>query len=541
MAYLIAQGGSNLYKMDLTTGVATALTLPTGVTIDSTRKPRFAVLNNWVVVVNSPSRNLAIDPEGTVRVLVPRGPTFGPTLASSGTGLTGAYQMKVSFVVQNSDGELLMESPLSPASASFTAANQGLSITRIAQSTDDITARRLYRTAAGGTSYYQLMDVDGNTATSLINNTADASLSLLPTLSSTLTAPAGTVSGVRMKMITEWKSRLWGVADDITLLDTVFVSETNKVYAWPNSVVAYPTGQDAQGIVGFVARKNQLGILKRSGLWAIIGASGSTGIALGNMQVQQVTKDDVAGSGSPDTILVVNDAAYWLGNDGVYEWTDQGLKNISDEQVAPWFKTDTYFNRSQFPNAFARYNASRNQVEFHLAAAGSSNIDRWVSFNLKTRTWFGPHQTAALTPTHAAHLRDDNGLPVTLVGGSDGVVYVGNQATYRDGAASIIDFDCYGPFHHAGMPDVQKYWGETSVLSKVQSGGTLSLTPYLGVSVQSLVAQTAMSHDMTTGRELLSRIGDGAVMQMRVRQNTLNQGVALYGYEVNPVFANGRR
>lgn len=541
MAYLIAQGGASLYKMDLTTGVATALTLPTGVTIDSTRKPRFAVLNNWVALVNSPSRNLVIDPEGTVRVMVPRPPTHGPTLAGSGTGLTGAYQMKVSYVVLNSDGELLMESPLSPTSASFTAANQSLSVTRIAQSTDDITNRRLYRTSAGGSTYFQLMDIEGNVATAVLNGTADASLSLLPALSATLTTPPGTVSGVRMKMITEWKSRLWGVADDLSLLDTVFISETNKVYAWPNSIIAFPTGQDGQGIIGFAARKNQLGLLKRTGVVAIIGASGSTGIALGNMQIQQLTnpKETTAGTGSPDTIVVVNDAAYWLGNDGVYEWTDAGLKNISRESVHPWFTTDTYFNRSQFANAFAKYNKRTNSYELHLPNAGSSNIDRWVSFNLTNREWYGPHQTAAFTPSHAAHLMDDSGLPIALVGGTDGVVYVANQSTFRDGASSIIDFDCYGPFHNVGEADYEKHWGQLSMLTKIESGGTLSITPYVGRL--DAAAQTAISADLTKGREVLRRLGDGAYARLRMRQNTLNQNVTVYGYEVNPVFVNGRR
>ena len=121
MAYLIVQGGTSLYKVDLTSGVATTLTLPTDVTLSTTRKPKFAVLNQWVVMTNSPTRNLAIDPEGTVRVLVPRPPSHGPTVAASGSGFTGDFQFAVSFIVTNSDGELLMESPVGPSSAVFAA------------------------------------------------------------------------------------------------------------------------------------------------------------------------------------------------------------------------------------------------------------------------------------------------------------------------------------------------------------------------------------------------------------------------------------
>src|SRR3970282_1124317 len=103
MAFLLAQGGSTLYKVNLSTGAATALTLPTGVTLSTTRKPKFALLNQWVAMVNSPTQNLLIDPEGVVTPIVPQPPTRYPrTVVGSGTGLTGAYMYAVSFIVKNS-------------------------------------------------------------------------------------------------------------------------------------------------------------------------------------------------------------------------------------------------------------------------------------------------------------------------------------------------------------------------------------------------------------------------------------------------------
>lgn len=538
MAHLIAQGGSTLYKVDLTTGVATALTLPTGVTLATSRKPKFAVLNQWVVVVNTPSRNLAIDPEGTVRVLVPAGPTHGPTVAAgAGTGLTGAYLFKESFIVLNSDGELLMESPLSPPSVSVTLTNQNASLTDLARSLDTITARRLYRTTAGGSLYFRVLDHDGNVSEALVNGTADATLSLLPALSNTLTTPPGTLPGIRFKNIVEWKSRLWAIADDPGLVDTVFASETNKIYAWPNSLIAYPTGWDKQGIIGFAPRRNQLGLLKRNGLWAVSGSSSGTGISFSNISVSQIASGK-AGSLAPDTIVVINDRAYWLGNDGVYEWSDEGVINITNETVAPWFKTDTYFNRSRFPSAFAKYNELRNSYDLHLAAVGSSVEDRWVSVRLETKKWYGPHLTAEFTPSHAAHLVDENGLPVMLMGGTNGVIYTGNSANYRDGASTPIDMDVFPPFHFGNAPDIDHYWGQLSMLSKVEVGGTLTITPTVGRL--NTAAGTAFTHDLTTGRERLRRLGTGAGLRIRLRQATVNQGCVIYGYEI-PYHELGRR
>ena len=547
MAFLLAQGGSTLYKIDLTSGVATALTLPTGVTLNAARKPKFAVLNQWVAMVNSPSRNLVIDPEGVVRLMVPRPPSVGPTMvAGSSTGLTGAYRYALSNCVLNTDGELLLESPLSPLSKSTTLSNTDASLTDIEVSIDTITHRRLYRTLSGGAypTLFKVLDIEGNDLTAILDNAADATLSLLPAFATVLVSPPGTLPGIRFKNIIEWKSRFWAIVENPSLADTVFASETNKVYAWPNQLVAYPTGQDEKGIIGFAVRKNQLGLLKRNGLWQISGTSGSTGVAFVNTSVQQIAL--APGSMSPDAIQSVpGDKVIYLGRDGVYEWGDNGVVNISKDQVHPWFTSDTYFNRTRWPNAFMRYNSKLNQIELHLAAAGSSVEDRWVSFNLTNRKWYGPHKTAALTPQSGCDLIDGDGLPLTFVGGTDGVVYIGNRAIYTDGAATAIDMDCFGGFHSFDSPDIEKFWGQLSVQTKKESSGTLTITPRLvsGTGgVEDAVSGTDFSHDLTKGRELLDgRIGDARLLGFRFRQNTNAVNATIYGYELDKVFEDGRR
>jgi hypothetical protein len=391
---------------------------------------------------------------------------------------------------------------------------------------------------------YRVMDLEGNDATAILDNVSDASLALLPVMSSSLVTPPGTVPGIRFKNIVEWKSRFWGIADNPSLIDTVFASETNKVYAWPNQLVAYPTGQDEKGIIGFAVRKNQLGLLKRNGLWQISGTSGSTGVAVANVSVQQVAL--APGSMSPDAVVSVpGDRVIYLGRDGVYEWSDQGVQSISKDQVHPWFSTDTYFNRTRWANAFMRYNWKLNQVELHLAAAGSSSEDRWVSFNLTNRKWYGPHKTAAFTPQSGCDLIDGDGLPLTFVGGTDGVVYVGNRAVYTDGASSAIDMDCFGPFHNMDSPDIQKFWGQLSFLNKVESSGSLTVTPYLLTDtgdISNVAAGTDFTVDLTKGAQQLDgRIGDGRALRLRMRQNTNAVNATIYGYEIDKVFENGRR
>lgn len=542
MAFLLAQAGTTLYKVDVTTGAATALSLPTGVTLSSTRKPKFALLNQWMALVNSPTTNLLIDPEGVVTPMVPRAPTRYPRVQTgSGTGLTGDYRYACSFIVKNSDGDLLFESPIGPVSPAVTASDDDFALTIIPKSSESfVTGVRLYRTLTGGaaTDLFHLFDIDDNTTLAINDNAPDATLTLLPSLSSTLVSPPGTMAGIRFKNICQWKSRFFAVADDPSLVDTVYATETNKVYAWPNTVVAYPTGQTERGVIAFAPRKNALGLLKNTGVWAISASSSSTGIALSNATLNQIDGSDDKGCIAEDTVVVIGDKAYWLGRNAVYEWDDEGLKDITSETVKPWFNSDTYFNRSRFQYAFARFNKVTNSVEFHLAAAGSSTEDRWVSFNLTNQRWYGPHKTGAFTPTHGWSLVDANGLPMTVVGASDGVLYAGNSANKRDGAATAIDMDCYGPWHTGGDPDKMHTWLQLSVLSRIEAAGTMDVIPYVGGLDAS--AGTTITHTLTTGRELLSRLGVGRLARLRFRKNTLNQGATLFGYEL-PWFTNGRR
>jgi hypothetical protein len=534
----LVQGGTSLYTVDLSTGTATALSLPSGVVLSTTKKPRFATLNQWTAMVNSPSNNLAIDPEGTVRPLTLRPPANGPSVAAGGgTGLTGVYLYRVTFIILDSDGNLLSESPFSPPSISVTFTNQNASITDLPLSLDTVTGRRIYRTLSGGSLYFHLMDVLDNTAVALIENVADATVTLLPAAPTALSMPPGALPGVRFKNIVQWKSRLWAIADDPAFVDTVYFSETNQVYTFPNTIVTFPTGQYSQGVVAFAPRRNQLGLLKPNGLWQIGGTSSTTGISPTNITVSQIAVDK-AGCVAPDSVVVVNDRAFWLAKDGVYEWSDQGVVNITNPTVAPWFKTDTYFNRSRFPNAFAKYNELRNTYELHVAALGSSVEDRWVAYNLDTGRWYGPHKTDLFTPSHAAHIQDSNGLPMVLVGSSAGVLYSGNSILHRDGAATAIDFDCHSPNFAVDAPDIEHAWLEMSVLTKIEPAGTLVITPLIGRLDATGGAQ--INVDLTKGRQRLRRLGTGPMVKLRFQHTDLNQSVTIYGFEI-PFFEIGRR
>jgi hypothetical protein len=530
--FYLAQAGAKLYRVN-TAGTATELTLPTGITIDATRRSRFAVLGRTIVMTNSPSRNLAIAPDGTVRPMAIRPPGSSVLLAAgSATGLTGDYRAWQAFRIRDSvTGAMIAQSPLSPVSLSVTLADNDISVTGIAISADEaVNTRVLYRTTAGGALPFEWAELEGNEAVTLISGLSDAALALVPETPN-LGIPPGTIEGERLELITSWKNRLWGKSTALDSLDTVLYSEDNEVWNWPstNSLAIRPIGQDERGITGFIARRDELGIGKRDMLAKIVGDTPD------DFEVVVVVMG--VGPVSQESCRVVRDVGYFLGEDGVYTWTAEGVKSISRDTVHAWFNTDTYFNRALFDRAFSHYDPAFDAYVLHLAAAGSSDIDRWVMYTIRDGKWWGPHKTGAFTPTFAQTIEDANDVEIPIICGSDGKMYKPTSA-FTDGTDTAIDFDVETKFFSGDAPDVHHYWGQPSIHTKIEAGGTLTVTPKVGRLDAS--AGTAISHDLTLGRERLRRLGVGPLAQLRIRQNTNAQGAQIYGLEL-PFHEVGRR
>src|SRR3990167_5541713 len=119
-------------------GTVSTLTLPTGVTLDTTLIPRFVVFGRQVLLTNTGTVNLWIDPsDDTVRPMVLKRPAVPPLLAVGGTGsLTGVYKAKAAFGVKDDNGVVLSLSPLSTESASVTLTSDLLRATNVPISED---------------------------------------------------------------------------------------------------------------------------------------------------------------------------------------------------------------------------------------------------------------------------------------------------------------------------------------------------------------------------------------------------------------------
>lgn len=531
MPYYLAHAGTALNKL-APDGTWEGIALPTGITMSNARRARMAMLNRMVVIVNAPSRNLQFDAEtgdAYLLNLVPA-PVTTPTLAEGAAGEpSGTYRYVVSFAIRQGS-RILTESAWSPIAGPITVADKQIDLSAIeTSSVTGVNARRIYRTANNGSEYFLVTTLADNSTTTYTDNTSDYDLALIGS-SENRGVPPGADGTDRAVLITAWSDRLWMVGANDP--DTVHGSGNREPYVWPANLqyTVNPPGEDATGVTAFMARRDELVIGKRGRIVKMIGDSPDDyallTIAEGNI-----------GPWSQEAAIVVRDTCYWLAEDGVYEYGPTGLVNLATTDVYPWFTTDEYFNRQLWDQAFMKFNARFNQIELHLAAAGSTVIDRWVSYDLSRRRWLGPHKTGAFTPTAGAALIDSASMNQPVMGGNDGYVWLQNQSTSLDGTHSIA-IDWLTPRFTMNTPDIDKYFGELAVIHGDEGTGSVVLTPYPGGSSASAV--TAFTVSLNTDRQRLGRVGIGRMVALRF--DTLSSGVdfRLYGLEL-PFHELGRR
>ncbi len=539
MALQVVQAGANLQLITDAGVVSAPLTIPAGVTLRTDIPPRWEVFNRYAVLVNTPSQPLIIDATGTVRLLTPKPPRLAPSLSGvTAGGLSGTYSgVRYTFVTKDANGNIISESDYSPASGSVTIVNKLLTASGLDISPDAISGRRIYRPQSGGAVLFQWVDLDGNVLTAVSDDLPDAALSIVG--SPKLGTPP------HLTLIAQFRGRLFGVGDlDV---DHVRYTEAGVQYAWPaQNIIEIPNvGADQFGIVGLLPRRDALGVGRRNSLVQITGTGTETLDSNNNVidiDFDRVVLSQELGIRSQESMKVFRDIAYFLWDDGVYAWSANGIRCISDGvagkgQVRSWFTTNSYFNRDMFSQAFAVINPTHPYYRLFLASAGSNVIDSFVDYDIKDGTWWGPHRTDAFSPISAFQRTTDSDLVIPVIGG--GVNLYNDQETRTDGASTAISCSAIGKRHALEVPDQEKYFGELSMLGKEQTGGHVNIISRIGVldTTQTLTQY----YDMRLNRQRLGRLGRGKHLQLELTNAEVGQDVQLFGYEIDPVQLIGRR
>lgn len=527
MAFTLLQAGSNLKSVNSNGGLSSALTLPTGVQLATNLIPRFARFKQYVVVVNTPSRPITVDPSGIVRILTPNSPSSPLALAAGVAGIpNGTYLGEYTYKILDALGNTIAESFPSPLmTTAVTVASQQLVNTFVDSPDPGVNAIQLYRTATNGSVYFPSILVPNNIVTSVNDNLADSSLGIVP-IGNLGSAPD-------LTLIAEWGGRLWGVSR--TDVDDLRYTEAGLMYAWTatNSIPIPHIGESAAGITALIPRRNALGVARQDVFLQIAGSSTA------NFIPTVVNGGEQLGVMSQESVVVYNDIAYFLWRDGVYTWDSTGIRCITNGKVRSWFTTDTYFNRSMFWRSFAQLDPQTLKYRLFLAGVGQTVNNLWIEYDLTTQAWWGPHNTTAFTPTSAVQVQGTDMTPYFMIGSQEGYLSKEQDAKNDWGIQSIF-MDASTQLFDADAPMQEKYFGEFYVYSFPQVVGALSMTPALG-TVDGVTQQPAFVFDLTQNRLRLGRIGVGQFFNLRIQQNTINTDVALYGFEVNPVNIVGTR
>lgn len=516
MAFTLIQSGSSLQLLDTSGNIAT-VTLPTNITLSTTRAPRFAVFEKYVVMVNSPNRPITIDGLGIARVLTPAPPSATPVAsAQSGGTLSGTYRVKQTYRIKDTFGNLISESGFSAASNSVSLTTQWLRAASLALSPDDVTSSMLYRTTTGGSVYFPWVELDGNTQTQIQDDLSDTGLELV--------AADSLGSAPDLTLIAEWRGRLWG-ADRVNI-DNVYYTETGKMYAWAaaNFQPVPKVGSDTRGITALVARKEALVIGRQNIIHSMVGNSAS--------DFRLIKLSDNCGIESQESCATYVDTTYWLWKDGVYSLGPSNvIQCVSDGKVRNWFTSDTYFNRAQFKNAKGQILPGRKVYRLFLCAAGSSTIDRFIDYDIPSQTWWGPHTISGLTPTATLIRPDTDDVLIPTVGMSSGRLYQ-EQATRTDDTATAIDLSIDTKRHDGGTPTIEKVFKDLVVANVPLSTGRMIVTPSVG-DLDAAAASQTLRADLTKSSQKLGRLGVGSTATINFRENTVGQDVKLLGYELD--------
>ncbi len=524
MAFTLVQAGASLIPVNTDGALGAALTLPAGITLATNRVPRFARFKSYVVVVNTPTRPLSVGTDGVVRPLTPNAPPSAVVLTATGSGvLTGNYLAEQTYVIKDLAGNDITESDYGPAMASAVAtATQQLNHAWVVSTEAQVNTNRLYRTVAAGTTYFPEFDVPDNTTTALTLNIADASLGLI----------AKPVRGAApdLTLVCEWAGRLWGV--DRTDVDDLRFTEAGTMFAWGglNTIPIPHLGEDKFGIIGLAPRQNVLMVGRRNNLMSIAGSSLT--------DFRPIAISENCGFLSQETVVIYRDSIYFLWLDGVYRYDENGLVCLSDiGNVRSWFTSNSYFNRGMFSQAFGVFDPVGQTYRLFLASAGSTAIDSWVEYNLRSQKWYGPHKTTAFAPRSAFAVRGTNDQPYPMIGSTEGVLSqdVKKRADWR---RIPISMDVTMAAHSCGDADSEKFFGELSVHTEKEPAGTLQIQATVGDLDDTSVV--SMTHDLTLPRERLDRLGDGKYATIRFLNSEVGQDCVIHGYTL-PYQVTGKR
>lgn len=296
----------------------------------------FSTLNDYAFIVNGVDPNLKYDGTNVYALGVPA-PVAAPAVAVGAAGvLTGAYQY--AYTWENLDGE---ESNPSAISAVVNPAAQQVNLTGItvapapAIGVQQIVARRIYRTEAGGATLFFVARIADNVTTIYTDNLPDDQLGIELEFDNDI-PPI-------LSIIETHKDRLFGV--DPLFPSNLLFSKLYRHDQWP-ILFSIPVGlDDGDVITAVVSFFDQLVIFKRKSIYVLSGDNEL------NFVLQKAQTDSRIGALNNRVPAVIGNRIYFLSERGVYSF--DGLRiQYESVKIEPFFDVERPFSQITFNWAF---------------------------------------------------------------------------------------------------------------------------------------------------------------------------------------------
>ena len=274
---------------------------------------------------------------------------------------------------------------------------------------------------------------------------------------STLSAPASAATGISSLAV--YNQRLFGCTGDDQNIHWSGLNDGDSLgNAGSGGGSAVIRTFSNQKITGLLTLKNSLAIFHVSGVSQFTGytqddiaiSAGTTGLS-----------SDV-GTVAPRSLIMVDGVGYFLSVRGAYRITDSGVEQLDSVKTPdPTLSVLSALTETEYLQIDAVYDKPTETIRWSIPGIGV------YVYHTHLRAWSGPWDSGYVDPeTHCVFDGvDDDGKPITLVGGADGFVRQMDYAsTYLDnvlydgtgGTTYTLAVQCRRMF--TGHDEAEKAW-----------------------------------------------------------------------------------
>lgn len=368
---LLADVGNNIYTGNDQTGVLTNIfTLP-----QPSHKASWLTWNNQAIMTDG--FNAPVKYDGTSASATYLGSLLA-TDSGSGTGPdTGNHTYKVSCYTNNSNLSGPFEFSFGTASNTLAATGHAANLSMIPECPDQsflgepIVGRYIYRTKAGGSTYFLLTTIADQSTVTYTDTTSDASLSsTYPTQANPIVSapPSGLLSLV-------FQGRLW-IANNPTNPSRVYFSEigSQEMFLPLNYFDIRANDGDQVTLMQDVLGVMTIG--KNNSIQKIQTSYNATGDPLADWTITDPFS--FIGCVSPYSAQQTPVGLFYLGNNGIYNF-DGNFSTLISDQVTPVIKD---ISNQNFMNAYSAFYQNQYYLAYTSSSSGATTNNRVLVYDI---------------------------------------------------------------------------------------------------------------------------------------------------------------